>query len=52
MAQDTRLRDIRHFQSGSGMNLNDDARTLKPNEHREIWKRIIGVSEQAPASCL
>ncbi len=52
MAQDTRLRDIRHFQSGSGMNLDDDARTLKPNEHREIWNSIIGVSESAHASCL
>ena len=49
---DGRLRDIRHFADGSGMNLDDDARLLKPNEHREIWNSIISVSETSKRYCL
>ena len=34
------------------MNLDDDARVLDPNEHREIWNSIIAVSESDHVSCL
>lgn len=45
------IRDIKTFIVGA-MNLDDDPRTLKANEHRNIWNSILNIAEGSRLGCL